>query len=83
MLKTPDYSDDDKLIEKLKIEGTSQELEKPYYRLTEVPSASDVRPQHVLKKSLSHILDKFDSGMCDVHFVVDQFRSIRLVRWYQ
>lgn len=75
----PDDTDDDRLIEKLKIEGTCQELEKRYYRLTEVPDASKVRPQPVLERALAHILKKFQNGQCEAHFVVDQFRSIRLV----
>lgn len=67
------------MFESMKIEGTCRDLEKPYYRLTEIPEPSDVRPEPVLRKSLVYILDKFARGECDVHFVVDQFRSIRLV----
>ena len=67
------------MLEHLKILGTSQALEKPYYRLTEIPDPSEVRPEAVLRRSLEHVLSKYDRGQCDVHFVVDQFRSIRLV----
>lgn len=70
---------EERLFERMKIEGTSMDLEKPYYRLTEVPDPADVRPEYVLKKSLANVVDKFRRGECTVHFVVDQFRSIRLV----
>lgn len=63
----------------MKIEGTSKELEKPFYRLTEIPDPSEVRPEPILKKAMQHILAKHASGSCSVHFVIDQFRSIRLV----
>ena len=66
------------MFEKVKIEGTCKDLEKPYYRLTEVPHPSEVRPEAVLKKSMAHVLKKYEDGDGDDHFVVDQFRSIRL-----
>lgn len=67
------------MFESMKIEGTCTDLEKPYYRLTEIPESADVRPEPVLRKAVVHVLNKFSRGECDVHFVVDQFRSIRLV----
>jgi hypothetical protein len=73
-----EMDNDDIMFDKVKIEGTCQDLEKPYYRLTEVPHPSEVRPQSVLKKSVALILKKWDDGVVDVHYVVDQFRSIRL-----
>ena len=63
----------------LKIDGTSMDLEKKYFRLTEVPDPSDVRPLRVLKRSLAHILNKFETGQQNSLWVQDQFRSIRLV----
>ena len=57
------------LINMLKIEGTSDKLEKKYFRLTEVPDPSDVRPLNVLKRSLVHILDKFNQGKADALWV--------------
>lgn len=70
---------EERLFESMKIEGTSTDLEKPFYRLTEIPEPTEVRPEPVLRKSVGHILAKFSAGECDVHFVVDQFKSIRLV----
>jgi hypothetical protein len=63
----------------MKIEGTCKILDKRYYRLTEIPDPADVRPEPVLRQALPYILDKFGRRECDVHYVVDQFRSIRLV----
>lgn len=67
------------LNSRLKIVGTSQALEKRYFRLTELPDPSAVRPEYVLKKSLKHIMKRFESGQVDKRFILDQFRSIRLV----
>lgn len=64
----------------LKIEGTSTKLEKKYFRLTEVPDPTDVRPLRILKKSLRHILKKYEDQKVTPLWVLDQFRSIRLVR---
>lgn len=70
---------EERLFESMKIEGRCTDLEKPFYRLTEIPEPSEVRPESVLRKALPHVLAKFAGGLCDVHFVVDQFKSIRLV----
>ena len=66
------------LDSRLKIIGTSQKLEKKYFRLTEVPDPSTVRPLPVLKRSLKHILKRYENKEVDYRFVLDQFRSIRL-----
>jgi hypothetical protein len=79
MADNPDPYDEEKLFESMKIEGTSRELEKPFYRLTEIPEPSEVRPEPILKQAMQHILDKHKAGACSVHFVLDQFKSIRLV----
>ena len=39
--------------------GTCEDLEKPYYRLTGLPDPNTIRPEHVLKKALNHILEKW------------------------
>lgn len=67
------------LDSKLKIVGTSQKLEKKYFRLTELPDPSTVRPEYVLKRSLKHVMGRFNRREVDQRFVLDQFRSIRLV----
>lgn len=33
-------------------QGTNTNLEKPYFRLTSAPDPADVRPEHILKKTL-------------------------------
>lgn len=76
---TTDLDAENKLFAQAKIEGTCTTIEKTYYRLTEVPHPHEVRPEPILKKALTHILAKFGRGECDVHWVTDQFRSIRLV----
>lgn len=67
------------LDSKLKIVGTSQALEKKYFRLTELPDPSTVRPEPVLKRSMKHVMMRYKNGEVDDRFVLDQFRSIRLV----
>ena len=38
-----------------RVQGTSQALEKPYFRLTSAPELSTVRPPPVLKLALKHV----------------------------
>lgn len=58
------------------INGTSQELTKPYLRLTAAPDPSTVRPVSVLEKSLDMVKDRWRSKQ-DYHFVCEQMKSIR------
>lgn len=76
---TAEADAENRLFAQAKVEGTCTVIEKTYYRLTELPLAHEVRPEPILKKALTHILAKFQRGECDVHWVTDQFRSIRLV----
>jgi len=39
----------------VQVQGTSQALEKPYFRLTSAPELSTVRPPPVLKLALKHV----------------------------
>ena len=66
---TPD-TDDGPVI------GTSQTLEKNYFRLTAPPKPETVRPLHVLEKSLEHVKDKWRKEQ-NYTYVCDQFKSIR------
>jgi hypothetical protein len=45
-----------------KIIGTSQNLEKPYLRITSMPDPKTVRPEEVLKKVLIYLKDKYEKG---------------------
>ncbi|CAD8118925.1 unnamed protein product [Paramecium sonneborni] len=61
----------------MKITGTCEDLEKPYYRLTGLPDPNTIRPEHILKKALNHILEKWKNCQADYNFTIEQFRSIR------
>ena len=60
-----------------KIVGTCTELEKPYFRLTSKPDPSTIRPEHVLKKALAWLKDRWRRGEIKYEFFSDQLRSIR------
>ena len=51
------------------VKGTCTRLEKSYFRLTSAPHPSDVRPEHVLKRSLKMVIRKLSEG-CDYLYVV-------------
>lgn len=56
--------------------GTMTSLEKPYLRLTCAPSPDQVRPESILVKSLSHIMNKWKKEQ-NYTFVCEQLKSIR------
>ncbi|EKX73319.1 conserved hypothetical protein [Theileria equi strain WA] len=56
--------------------GTSEELEKPYLRLTAEPNPRMVRPEHVLKESFKYVFDRFMMSK-NYRYIEEQFRSIR------
>jgi hypothetical protein len=56
--------------------GTSQELEKPYLRLTTYPKPENVRPLEVLIKALSHIKSKYYQEE-DFEWANEQLKSVR------
>jgi hypothetical protein len=58
------------------INGTSQELTKPYLRLTSAPDPATVRPVPVLEKSLDLVKERWRVKQ-DYHFVCEQMKSIR------
>lgn len=68
------FTDETKTI---KIVGTLQTLEKPYLRSTTLPDPSQVRPEHVLVKSLKFLKDKWKKKESDYNYISEQFRSIR------
>jgi len=63
----------------LKIVGTCTDLEKHYLRLTEAPNPATIRPEPVLKKALEFVVSKYDRGVEDHLYLLDQLRSIRQV----
>jgi hypothetical protein len=52
-------------------------LEKQYLRLTTLPDPSQIRPEHILKKSLQILKDKWKNKTGDYNYINEQFRSIR------
>lgn len=64
-------------MESLKIVGTSQRLEKDYFRLTSAPQPSAVRPPAVLKKALQFIKTRWDNDEVDYIYMCSQLKSIR------
>eukprot|EP01119_Soliformovum_irregulare_P010379 TRINITY_DN2547_c1_g1_i1.p1 TRINITY_DN2547_c1_g1~~TRINITY_DN2547_c1_g1_i1.p1 ORF type:complete len:518 (-),score=137.84 TRINITY_DN2547_c1_g1_i1:307-1680(-) len=73
---TETYEDRELNWDAYTIKGTSQQLEKQYLRLTEAPEPWTVRPEPVLKKSLEHVLKKWEAQR-DYLFVCEQIKSIR------
>ena len=60
------------------IEGTCQDLEKQYLRLTSEPDPLKVRPQRVLEKSLDFVIDKYKKDpSAGYAYVNNQLKSIR------
>ncbi len=57
--------------------GTYQEIEKEYLRLTSAPKPEFVRPPHVLKQSLQHVKNQWDTRVRDYDWVCRQLKSIR------
>ena len=62
-----------------RIVGTCLDLDKPYVRLTDHPNPSQIRPKHILEKSLTFIIGRYLNKLEDHFYVIDQFRSIRQV----
>ena len=58
------------------IEGTCQDLEKQYLRLTSAPNPATIRPQHILEQSLKLVKERWRQE-ANYHHVCDQLKSIR------
>lgn len=54
-----------------KIIGTCEDLEKPYYRLTGLPDPNTIRPEHILKKSLTFILKKWKESETEYNYIIE------------
>ena len=68
-------------LEKMKVIGTCQAFEKDYFRLTSAPDPSTVRPQHVLRRALDFVKQKWElekhSNKEIKSYVLSQFKSLR------
>ncbi len=59
------------------VQGTCSNLEKKYFRLTGPPNPNAVRPPHVLKAALDHVVRRYRAGQCDIHYAEDQLKAMR------
>ena len=60
-------------------QGTCQQLEKSYFRLTSAPDPSVVRPPAVLRRALDRLLRLLRDGAVQYFYAVDQFKGMRQV----
>ncbi|ELP87324.1 leukocyte receptor cluster member, putative [Entamoeba invadens IP1] len=56
--------------------GTSQALEKHYFRVKGIPKSSEVRPEVVLKQAFKFVMDNFKKTN-DYDYICDQLKGIR------
>ena len=61
------------------LQGTCQQLEKSYFRLTSAPDPSVVRPPTVLRRALDRLLRLLRDGAVQYFYAVDQFKGMRQV----
>ena len=61
----------------LTIKGTSNLVEKVFYRLTSAPDPADVRPEPVLQLALKMLEAKWLEKKAGFKYIDDQFRSLR------
>ena len=52
-------------------------VEKSYFRLTQAPDPSEVRPEPVLMEALKMLESKWNHRKADYKYIDDQFRSLR------
>lgn len=64
------------VVTRERIVGTSTQLEKPYTRTTGLPKPETVRPEHILRKSVEYVTQKWEETK-DFTYVNEQFKSIR------
>lgn len=57
--------------------GTCTTVEKEFLRLTSAPKESEVRPLHILQKSLQNVKEKWKTRVKDYDWVCRQMKSIR------
>jgi len=59
------------------IKGLCTKIEKSYFRLTSDPVPEEVRPEHILKKALKLVREKWRTQEANYKYIDDQLRSIR------
>lgn len=67
-----DYEDGDEIIV-----GRNNSIDKPYLRITGRPDPDSVRPEPILKKSLSHFISEFKKGSIPYDMLLSQLKSVR------
>ena len=61
----------DELAKHLSIKGTCMTVEKSYFRLTQAPDPSDVRPEPVLMEALKMLESKWTNKKADYKYIDD------------
>ncbi|GAB4818303.1 hypothetical protein N2152v2_005349 [Parachlorella kessleri] len=61
----------------LAIKGTSQAIEKSYFRLTSAPDPSTVRPEPVLARALQRLVGLIQAKQVSYLYMLDQFKGMR------
>ena len=61
----------DELAKHLSIKGTCMTVEKSYFRLTQAPDPSDVRPEPVLLEALKMLESKWSNKKADYKYIDD------------
>ena len=64
-------------FESLIVTGTCQKVEKDYFRLTSAPLPNTVRPEYILRQSLSLLKSKWDNNSVEYVYMCSQFKSMR------
>lgn len=59
------------------VKGTCMTVEKSYFRLTQAPDPSEVRPEAILMEALKMLESKWGRKSADYKYIDDQFRSLR------
>ena len=67
----------EELAKHLSTKGTCMTVEKSYFRLTQAPDPSEVRPEPVLMETLKMLQSKWNGKKADYKYIDDQFRSLR------
>ena len=64
-------------FESLIVIGSCQKIEKDYFRLTSAPLPNTVRPEFILRQSLSLVKNKWDNSSVEYVYMCSQFKSMR------